>query len=69
MIARAAVSSAEQKVEALDKLLNDKDGSVRAQYAEDLEDARAQMAAAMEELSALPPLRFYHEDRRRRKGG
>ncbi|MBQ1537368.1 MAG: ABC transporter permease [Ruminococcus sp.] len=63
MIARAAVSSAEQKVEALDKLLNDKDGSVRAQYAEDLEDARAQMAAAMEELSALPPLRFYHEDR------
>ena len=63
LIARAAVAAAEQKVEALDKLLNDKDGSVRAQYAADLEDARDQMANAMEELSALPQLRFYHETR------
>ncbi len=63
IIAKAAISSAEQKVDALDRLLNDKDGSVRAEYSEQLDDAREQMALAMEEVKHLPDLRFYHETR------
>ncbi|MBR1723822.1 MAG: ABC transporter permease, partial [Ruminococcus sp.] len=63
LIAKAAVASAEQKVEQLDMLLNDADGSVRAGFSEELSSAREQLAAGMEELKAFPDLRFYHETR------
>lgn len=63
VIAKAAVANAEKKVEAIERLLGDKDGSVREEYAQMLETYRINLADGIAQLESFPELRFYSESR------